>query len=106
MLEEYVYEQGRRAKEAARILATVSTERKNAALRAMARALREGTNVILEANAGDLEAGRKAGLTPPLLERLTLNDARIEGMARGLDDVASFGDPVGEMTGMWTAQQG
>ena len=106
MLEEYVPEQGRRAKEAARILATVSTERKNAALRAMARALREGTNVILEANAGDLEAGRKAGLTPPLLERLTLNDARSEGMARGLDDVASFGDPVGEMTGMWTAEQG
>ena len=106
MLEEYVYEQGRRAKEAARILATVPTERKNAALRAMARALREGTNVILEANAGDLEAGRKAGLTPPLLERLMLNDARIEGMARGLDEIASCGDPVGEMTGMWTAEQG
>jgi glutamate-5-semialdehyde dehydrogenase len=106
MLEEYVNEQGRRAKEAARILATVSSERKNAALRAMARALRDGTNAILEANAGDLEAGRKAGLTPPLLERLTLNDARIEGMARGLDDIAAFGDPVGEMTGMWTAEQG
>ena len=106
MLEEYVNEQGRRAKEAARILATVPTERKNAAIRAMARALRDGTNAILEANAGDLEAGRKAGLTPALLERLMLNDARIEGMARGLDDIASFGDPVGEMTGMWTAEQG
>ena len=94
MLEEYVNEQGRRAKEAARILATVPTERKNAAIRAMARALRDGTNAILEANAGDLEAGRKAGLTPALLERLMLNDARIEGMARGLDDIASFGDPV------------
>ena len=106
MLEAYVNEQGRRAKEAARILATVPTERKNAALRAMARALREGTNAILEANAGDLEAGRKAGMTPALLERLMLNDARVEGMARGLDDIASFDDPVGEMTGMWTAEQG
>ncbi len=106
MLEEYVRGLGRRAKEAARVLATATAETKNAALLAMAEALRNGRGAILAAHAEDLGAGERAGLKPALLERLMLNDVRIEGMARGLEDVASFVDPVGEMTGMWTVEQG
>ena len=106
MLEEYVRGLGRRAKEAARVLATATAETKNAALLAMAEALRNGRGAILAANAEDIGAGERAGLKPALLERLMLNDVRIEGMARGLEDVASFVDPVGEMTGMWTVEQG
>jgi glutamate-5-semialdehyde dehydrogenase len=92
-----VQEQGRRAKAAAGMLATATRATKDAALRAMADALVRRTPEILAANEADLAAGRDAGMTPALLDRLALNDCRIEAMAGGLRQVAGLPDPVGEV---------
>ncbi|MDR1741685.1 MAG: glutamate-5-semialdehyde dehydrogenase [Synergistaceae bacterium] len=97
---------GRRAREAARLLAVTPTETKNAALRAMARALRAGAPHILAQNRLDLDDGRQAGLTNALLDRLALNDERVEGMAAGLEEIAEFRDPVGEVLEMWNGEKG
>ncbi len=73
---------------------------------AMADALEENTALILEANAIDLDNGRKLGLTEALLERLTLNEARVKDMANGLREIAALPDPVGEVLGMWKRPNG
>ena len=96
---------GRQAQEAARRLAVTPTETKNAALRRMAAALRKSKASILEQNRLDLDDGRSAGLTNALLDRLALNDARVEGMAVGLEEIAAFRDPVGEVLGMWNGDK-
>jgi glutamate-5-semialdehyde dehydrogenase len=96
---------GRGAQGAARRLATTPTETKNAALRAMAAALRKNKAPVLEQNRLDLDDGRSAGLTNALLDRLALNDARVEGMAVGLEEIAAFRDPVGEVLGMWNGDK-
>ncbi|MDD4801788.1 MAG: glutamate-5-semialdehyde dehydrogenase, partial [Syntrophomonas sp.] len=88
--------QGKKAKQAARFLATASTHIKNEALHAMADSLLAGQAEILAANAVDLEQGARQGLTIALLERLTLNENRIKDMAQGLRDIAALPDPVGE----------
>ena len=97
---------GKRGKDAARLLATTPTEIKNAALRAMAESLRENATKILEQNRSDLEDGRAAGLTNALLDRLSLDSDRIEAMATGLEEIAAFRDPVGEVLGMWNGDKG
>jgi glutamate-5-semialdehyde dehydrogenase len=96
---------GQRAKEAARRLTTTSTEVKNAALRAMAEALRKNETTILKQNELDLSDGKTVGLTNALLDRLALNPVRIEAMAVGLDEIASFRDPIGEVLGMWHGEK-
>lgn len=105
-LKRTMVEQGRMARQAARFLATASTTLKNDALYAMAAALEQETTAILEANQRDLELGRQQGLTPALLERLALNDARVKDMAQGLRDIAALTDPVGEVLGMWRRPNG
>src|SRR3954452_19668971 len=85
------------AKAASRELARTSSAVKSAALLAIADALVERTPEILEANARDLEAGREAGLTPALMDRLTLTEERIAGIAAGTRQIASLPDPVGEV---------
>ncbi|MDO4542814.1 MAG: glutamate-5-semialdehyde dehydrogenase [Bacillota bacterium] len=95
-LQEYVENMGRRSKEVAPIIGGLSTDMKNAALNAMAAALRQKTPDILAANAKDLQAGEAKGLTKALLDRLMLNEARIEGMAAGLEDLIKLPDPIGE----------
>ncbi|MDR2180847.1 MAG: glutamate-5-semialdehyde dehydrogenase [Synergistaceae bacterium] len=97
---------GRRAQEAARRLAVTPTETKNAALRGMAAALRKNKEAILEQNRLDLQDGRAAGLTNALLDRLALDDERVEGMSVGLEEIAAFRDPVGEVLGMWNGEKG
>ncbi|MDR2136820.1 MAG: glutamate-5-semialdehyde dehydrogenase [Synergistaceae bacterium] len=97
---------GLKARDAARRLATTPTEVKNAALRAMAEALRENEAPILEQNKLDLKDGRDAGLTSALLDRLALDGSRVEAMAKGLEEIASFRDPVGEVLGMWNGEKG
>jgi len=87
----------RKARAAARLLATCPTTTKNAALRAMARSFRDHADEIKSENARDLAAGRDAGLTPAMLDRLELNDKRIEAMAAALETVAGLEDPVGEI---------
>ena len=88
---------GRRARAAACALRAAGTQAKDAALHAMAGALREQAPGILRANAADLADARKAGLADALLDRLTLTAERIEKMAAGVREVAALRDPVGEV---------
>lgn len=85
------------AKQASRTLATLGSDVKNRALRAIADALVERTPEILEANARDLENGREAGLSAALLDRLALDAERIAAIAEGARTVAALPDPVGEV---------
>lgn len=87
-----------RAKEAARVLAITSTERKNAVLRRAASALRgEPGDRVLEANAKDLAAAQETGLSKAMLDRLQLDRKRLDAVADGVDQVASLPDPVGSV---------
>ncbi len=86
---------GQQAKQAYRALATATPEAKNAALHAAADALLARTTALQEANAQDMEFGRQKGLSHAMLDRLLLNDARIQGMAEGLRAIAALPDPVG-----------
>jgi glutamate-5-semialdehyde dehydrogenase len=85
------------AQQASRVLTTLDTRTKNAALEAIAAALIERSGEILEANERDLEAGREAGLTPALIDRLALDPARIAGIASQVREVVALPDPVGEV---------
>src|SRR3712207_1150397 len=87
----------RAAKAASRVLAQTSSAVRNGALLAIADALVERTPEILEANARDLEAGREAGLSDALMDRLRLDEARVAGIAEGARAVAALPDPVGEV---------
>jgi glutamate-5-semialdehyde dehydrogenase len=87
----------RAARDAARVLATLDSDTKNAALRGIADALEARTPEILEANARDMEAGRETGLSAALLDRLALDEARIAGIAAGVRSIAALPDPVGEV---------
>ncbi len=86
----------RTARAAARRLALLDARTKNAALAAIAAALLARTEEILEANARDLEAGREAGLSASLMDRLALDAGRVAAMAAGVHAVAALPDPVGE----------
>ncbi|UXA16418.1 glutamate-5-semialdehyde dehydrogenase [Mycobacterium sp. SMC-4] len=96
-LREQVHEAARRARSAARVLATLSTEVKNRALRTAADHVLMNTRVILDANEADLDVARGAGTPAAMLDRLALNPSRIEGIADGLRQVAGLPDPVGEV---------
>jgi glutamate-5-semialdehyde dehydrogenase len=97
---------GRRAKAAARVLALASTEQKNRALAAMAAAVRADKPAILAANADDLADGKAGGLTGSFLDRLALNDQRIESMAQGIEVIRDLPDPIGKVTESWTRPNG
>jgi len=105
-LQDQMLSLGRAAREASAVLATVPGPRKDEALRAAASALRARKAEIQAANDRDLEAARGRGLAGPMLERLTLNDARIEAMAKGLEDIADFPDPIGTVLAEWTRPNG
>lgn len=95
-LAAYSRQLARRARAAAARLADAPIAAKDLALREMAQAVRRRAADLRAANARDLEAGRRAGLSRPLLDRLELTDQRIEAMARSLDEVAAQTDPVGQ----------
>lgn len=97
---------GRRAKAAARVLATAPAEVKNRALMLAAEALRNRAPEIKAANAIDMAAGEAKGLGKAMLDRLLLDDGRIEAMARGLEDVAALADPVGRVLTEWDRPNG
>jgi len=105
-VEALVREMGRRARKAARIMANVPREAKDAALRRAAAALRDFRGAILEANARDMEAAREKGLSAAMLDRLMLDEKRIEAMARGLEEIAELPDPVGTELARWTRPNG
>ena len=94
---------GKRVKDASVSLAVASTDDKNRILKAIATALRENCDKILEANALDLKAGRENGMAESLLDRLMLNTDRIEGMAQGVEGVISLPDPVGRV--LWETER-
>ena len=99
-------ESAKAAKAASLELARLTTEAKNAALRAMARALMEKSPEILAANEADMQRGREGGMPESLLDRLMLNEARIAGMAEGLEQVADLPDPIGRVMDEWTRPNG
>ncbi len=96
----------RRARRAARALARSTDETRSAALRAIAGRMRERSSTIVAANAADLEAGRLAGLTAAMLDRLALTTERIEAMARGVEAVAALPDPLAKPIDAWTTARG
>jgi glutamate-5-semialdehyde dehydrogenase len=96
----YMRERGVRARAAARLIARADTGTKNAALFALAQAILDDADTILEANAQDMREGRNKKLDAALLERLELNRSRVEAMADGVRQVAALADPVGEITDM------
>ena len=103
---EEVEDKGRAAKVAARALAIAGTNAKNAALLAMADALGAHQNAILEANARDIAGAKERGLTPHLIERLTLTPRRIGEMQTGLRQVAALPDPIGAVLSGWRRPNG
>ncbi len=91
---------GKKARAAEPFMRKLGTNRKNELLLKCAEALTKGSRQILEANALDMERGRENGMSSGLLDRLQLTDARIEGMAEGLRQLAALEDPIGEVLGM------
>ena len=88
--------QGAAAREASRVLATAGTDLKNRALEAIARTLTEGKERWLEANREDVRLAEAAGMSRAMLDRLTLTEARIDGIAEGIRSVAALPDPIGK----------
>ncbi len=106
-LEAQILSQLKKAREASRSLALCSTDRKNAMLLSLAKALRANAGAILEANRKDLEVAKNSGRMGAFLERLTLNDARIAAMAKSVEEVAAaLPDPVGEVIESWSRPNG
>jgi glutamate-5-semialdehyde dehydrogenase len=97
---------GAAAREASRAMREASDDIKTKALREAAEAIRAHAQEILAANAKDIEAAEAAGLAAPLQERLALNPARIEAMAKGVEEVAAQADPNGRELARWSRPNG
>ncbi len=97
-IKSYMQQLGQQARAAARLIAAADSATKNAALLAIADAINSRRTELLAANAIDLESGRSNGLDAALLDRLELNDARVDAMIEGLHQVAELPDPVGVIT--------
>ncbi len=97
---------GQAARSAARALAVASTSQKNAALLAAAKALRAATPAILAANAKDIAAAKSADRPASFIDRLLLDEKRVEAIAKGLEDIAALADPVGTVLAEWTRPNG
>lgn len=91
---------GRQAKDASRKLAVLGTVRKNEGLKAAADSLLEGEAQILAANLEDIRRAEQSGMNPGMIDRLTLNHERLEGIIEGINQVIGLDDPVGEVLGM------
>jgi glutamate-5-semialdehyde dehydrogenase len=97
---------GRAAREAASELARTSADKRNEALTAAAAAIRAGIGGILSANAKDMAAGRDRGLTAAMLDRLALDEKRIESIAAGVETVRDLPDPLGKVLAEWDRPNG
>jgi glutamate-5-semialdehyde dehydrogenase len=97
---------GRAARAAARVLALAPTEQKNRALRAAAAALRAQRGEILAANNRDMSAAAARQTTAALLDRLRLDDGRVEAMARGMANIENLADPIGKVLAQWSRPNG
>ncbi len=99
-VRHYMQTLGKQAREASRALARADTNTKNHALMSIASEIRAAADNLKQQNAIDFNAGIAKGLDAALLDRLELTDARIEGMAEGLEQIAALADPVGEISNM------
>ena len=97
-LKKYMQQLGQNAKTAAREIAKASAGQKNKALEVMADEIEANKDALLDANALDMAAGKENGLDEALLDRLALDEERLEGIAEGLRQIAALPDPVGEMS--------
>ncbi|MBE9545863.1 MAG: glutamate-5-semialdehyde dehydrogenase [Proteobacteria bacterium] len=100
-IKEKVIEIGRNARNAANILANISSDIKNRALLQMADEMVRQTGHLVSENAKDLDYAGKKGLSSAMIDRLTLDEAAIKEVANGLREVAVLPDPVGKITSMW-----
>ena len=105
-IDEMMNALGADARQAAAVLATAPAARKNAALEAMAAAIRDQSADILAANARDMEAARARGTSGAFLDRLMLDEPRIESMAASIEAIAALPDPVGDVIASWTRPNG
>ncbi len=97
---------GERARDAYRVLSVASDAQKNEALLESAKAIRRNIGEIINANETDMIAARESGLSGALLDRLKLDENRVEAMANGLETVAAFPDPVGKILAQWERPNG
>lgn len=97
---------GRRARNAARTLAIVDSNSKTTAILSASKSIRRNATSILKANAKDVESGEKNGLSEAMLDRLRLDENRIEAIACGLEAVSQLPDPVGEVIAHWQRPNG
>lgn len=104
--KNYLVNLGKNAKEASYELGIASTTEKNNALLFMAEELINTKKEIIKANERDLEIAKANGMSEAMLDRLALNNERIEGMADGLKDVVRLEDPIGEIISMWQRPNG
>ncbi|GHC48519.1 glutamate-5-semialdehyde dehydrogenase [Roseibacillus persicicus] len=101
-----VLEMGKKARAAALELAVLGAEKKNEILRAMAAGLRAQASEVLAANALDIAAGEERELSSAMLDRLRLDETRLEAVAAGIEKVATLNDPVGEQLAQWQHPKG
>lgn len=106
MVTASMQELGRRAKVAAKVLALAPTAAKNSALNAAADLLEAGADRVLEANATDVAAAERSGVSATVVDRLRLDGRRVAAMAAGLRDVAALADPVGQVVDGWVRPNG
>jgi glutamate-5-semialdehyde dehydrogenase len=105
-IKSEIEEIAKRAKTASTILARMSSDAKNSALLEMAEELVRQSGVLIKENAKDLEYAGKIGIPAAMIDRLALKESTIEGIAKGLREVAALPDPVGKVTSMWRRPNG
>ena len=105
-ITEQIHEMGRQARAAAHALSQLSSEKKDSILRAMAQGLRDHAPDILSENAKDIAAGEAKGLSSAMLDRLRLDEKRLEAIADALEHVATLPDPVGQVLDDWHRPNG
>ncbi|MCE9499352.1 MAG: glutamate-5-semialdehyde dehydrogenase [Leptospira sp.] len=96
--EKYAKETGDRAKQAVRQIRSLTSKKKNEVLKSVSELLLSSKKEIISANEKDLAAGREKGLSESLMDRLLLDDKRIESLARSVNEIISLPDPIGEIT--------
>ncbi|MCR4889704.1 MAG: glutamate-5-semialdehyde dehydrogenase [Ruminococcus sp.] len=102
----YTLELGKKAKAAEPVIAQAGTRKKNEALAAISKALMENTALIIAENAKDLKAADENGMSEAKKDRLKLDENRIAGIAKGVDEIIALGDPIGQITDGFTRPNG
>lgn len=105
-IKAYILNKAKEAREGASAIAKASSKKKSLVLMKMAEALRKKAEVLISENKKDIQFAERKGLSKALIDRLTINEKRIDEMARGLIEVTALSDPVGEITKMWQRPNG